>query len=656
MNTYLRSLYFCFFLLPFVAMGQVSPTASFHMERDGGVKWNECAADIGSIYTITQAKATFGSFYTRYMAEGQVDPVTYPNHTDANFLKINEYSATWNNYVWAGHAADNIDPQTGKLKPCQSRTNIEGGAGNYNIDYHLDYAFGHYKGQGSSVSYHGGTVQQGSTSLVLDVANWVDNPKNMSIFIGATWGREDLSSYQEAFVLSDVRLIGSKSSEFYNPAIESSGILTWDPGSVSKIENVFAEDFNTAGLHCVRGTCLSVENCTWFRNNLAGVWLQGGGMHNFYGVQEFDENPTCFYVSPGHSRDGGSTFECTYTKTESGIAAGRTTDKDQLLLDGEGWGVFHFGTVSYSNVDDIQYTMIRWNGNVNSSAIGIDKVRIWGGLFNIMHDLANNKVCRTDCGTNYGGCWFSEIHDFEWSGQGGGKFQFKHIPLPNVVSNVSDARYESLPVEPNSGDMIGTYGEATGKPAYKYGQYAGVVVPPPTGTPCTGWSTGTWSTCTNGQQTRTVVPAPGGCNTTPSGTKPAESQTCTITPGTWTELWKGTTVTKSTCTPVANKVATQVRLTNWKPSAGGRIVGTGVGKPSVELWNGDFYFNNAKCTSSVGKITLGQLYPSVTITLPKDASGNAIQITIVAAWQVKCESTFSYDGACPGQCTKLEAQ
>ena len=45
---------------------------------------------------------------------------------------------------------------------------------------------------------------------------------------------------------------------------------------------------------------------------------------------------------------------------------------------------------------------------------------------------------------------------------------------------------------------------------------------------CTGWKTGTWGTCTNGTQTRSVTKSPAPCTGTPAN-KPNASRNCTIT-------------------------------------------------------------------------------------------------------------------------------
>jgi hypothetical protein len=76
----------------------------------------------------------------------------------------------------------------------------------------------------------------------------------------------------------------------------------------------------------------------------------------------------------------------------------------------------------------------------------------------------------------------------------------------------------------------------------------------------------------------------------------------------------------------------------------GRIVGTGNGKPSLQLWpDGAFYWNNTKVVSSLtAPVKVNTTYPSVTITIP--------QSTITAIWQTDC----SQGGALPGNCTRVE--
>jgi hypothetical protein len=106
----------------------------------------------------------------------------------------------------------------------------------------------------------------------------------------------------------------------------------------------------------------------------------------------------------------------------------------------------------------------------------------------------------------------------------------------------------------NSGVNVGLtrdfIGNSVGNiPSIGIYQYGGSVAP----TPCT-FAYGTWTTCTNGTQTRTYTSTPAGC----TGVPPSDSITrtctspivpCTFTYGTWTTCTNGTQTRTYTSTP-----------------------------------------------------------------------------------------------------------
>lgn len=585
---------------------------TFDLAKDYGIAWNTYVPDLSAKYTITTAKAKFPAFYAWWSAAGK---------SDASFLSLSEFVCAHNDAVWRAHAA-------WYTATCQSRAYVIDPHGRYAIDFPLMVAFGEYHGQGTSAFYAGGTIPQGGTELYVDHSGWMGDAKTKNIFQSNTWGREDLYSYNESFVIDGYRLVGMKTGETYDANVESSGIAIWDAGSTSRIGRIFVENFNTAGIHLVRGTPATVDLVTSFRNNLAGVYLEGGGMHHF-GTMEFDENPAMFYVRGGHGRSGATCLQVDYVKAETGIAPGRSTAKYQMVMDAEGWINAHFSSISYASVGAIPHAMFRVKGDVNSSNVKVDNVQLFGPCFAWMQDVKNGKLWPITApgGLNLNGYWGTPQHGFSWSSDGTFTADFGGVvtPIP-CASN----RLDGVNVDPMTGAPVTQWNHAAGTPDYPWDN-AGSTPPPPT--PCTGWTVGAWSTCTNGTQTRTVTPSPAGCTGTPTVVKPAESQACTVTTPTtkWASSWASPlTLTPTYCVQVNVPGVTTVELKDFTPSTLNylRIIGWGTG--SLQLWpDGSFRVNGTVCTTSPTTKPVANQKWSGTITLPSAQ-------TVTAIWQVSC--------------------
>ena len=106
---------------------------------------------------------------------------------------------------------------------------------------------------------------------------------------------------------------------------------------------------------------------------------------------------------------------------------------------------------------------------------------------------------------------------------------------------------------------------------------------------------------------------------TPSGTPTPPVDPVPPTTGT-TTVWSGGNVTSTTVVHLAAPITTtKVTVTNLKTTAlsYGRLLGTGAGKPSIQLYpDGYFYLNNAKVSSS--KVVIGVAWSGV-LTVPATA-------------------------------------
>lgn len=504
-----------------VGYGQI---LSYKLETDFGVTWQNNTDQISTRYSLNEAKREFRAWYDRYNAEFQVDPVNYPNRNDENFMKQSILTAAWNEAIWRNHANIHIGTRQDGSKfliTCQSRSNIEVGAGDYVADIPLAIAHGQYTGHGSSAFYtngsqtNNGTVPQGSTQIRLDKEGWLGNPKQKFIFRSSTWGREDLQSYQESFSLTKFRLKGQEAQASFTGDDMEAGVAVWDMGSVSSISYIFAENFGTAGIYHVRGTPGTVNTITSFRNGLAGVLIEGGGTFSYSGSNEFDENPAMFHTRAGYGRPGWCSLTTSgQIKGETGIAPARPISVWQRLLVSEDGGNFNFETVNYAAVNGFPHTLIYINPRVNSSFINIDMLHLFGPCYALIHDAANLELWLTDApgGLNKNGYWTTRHKNLVWQSQDGGVMKSSFLETQPVP--VGREPLFGLPANNDTGSPIGTWDNVNSLPRYTY---LGQTTQPPPPVPCT-WNCTEWdSTCVDGILTRTrTCTSQGNCTNTPS--------------------------------------------------------------------------------------------------------------------------------------------
>jgi hypothetical protein len=505
--------------------------ATYHLEQDFGLRWDAHVHDIGTKYTLTEAKTKYGKWYARWVAEGQVDPVTYPGRTDANFMLQSEFVAAFNEAIWRNHAAGHINPSNNTLILCQSRSNVNAGAGRYVVDLPNTLGHGNYTGHGSSGFYTNGgssttgTIAQGGTELVLDVAGWLGNPNEMFIFRSSTWGRDELQSYQEAFSLNKFRLVGGSTQANNTGTKLQAGVAAWDMGSVSSINYIFAENFGTAGFYFVRGTPGTINTITSFRNGLAGVLIEGGGMFNFQGTCEFDENPAMFHTRSGHGRPGWCSVSATAVKGETGLAPGREIPVFQALLVSEEGGDYHFSKVDYAAVNSFPHHLVYINPKVNASMVKVGLLHLFGPCYALVHDAKAGKLWRTDGQVNKNGYWGTRTKDFVYESGGGGNLYTSTVTVTPIAAG--STRMSGLLVDNNTGGPIGTWDHVAGTPAYQYLGASGPPPPPPPPPPATcTYTTSNWGPCVNGIEVRTVTSSPQGC----TGTPPSTTRPCTVAP------------------------------------------------------------------------------------------------------------------------------
>jgi hypothetical protein len=493
---------------------------------------NDTLTDAG--FSNAQAQAAFQYFWARWQAIGG-------NIT--TFMQLTCMTAAISDAIWSGHAA-------AYTATCQSRVNINIPAGRYEINFPLPLAFGIYSGQGSSEFFtngpdFGGTFGQGSTSLHLDQARWLGDDED-AIWQSGTWGDENLFGYNEAFQLLNMRLVGNKASNVYNPLLLKCGVQVWDMGSNAFIHNVFADDFEGAGFHHVRGTYVNYGQAASFNNNLAAFWLEGGGQHNFNSV-ESDECPAVFRVEGGYGRVGSTSFHCSWYKSETGPAPNRPVGKGTMVMDAQGWVQASFGHIQYAAVNGAPHCMFRINADFNNTGtlsnscqVSVDMFALFGPCYGLLHDVFNRKMWINDALSgqfNKNGYFRTRVKNFRWTSELGGAL-ISDFFQPVLVTNMATGRLGTLAVDNNTGAFIGAWDNQAGTPPYTIAPPAGEgsVPPPPPPPPPIGIPTNIVvslnpTTVVLGQtsQASVVVTDQFGNTITPAGTWSIVSGSATIT-------------------------------------------------------------------------------------------------------------------------------
>ena len=486
-------------------------------------------------FSQAQAQAAFQYFWSRWQAIGR-------NITD--FMQLTCMTAAISDAIWSGHAA-------AYTATCQSRVNIDIPAGRYIINYPLPLAFGIYSAQGSSEFFtngpdYGGTFGQGSTSLHLaDEADWL-GAEDDGIWQSGTWGDENLFGYNEAFQLLNMRLVGNKASNVYDPTKLRCGVQVWDMGSNAYIHNVFADDFEAAGFHHVRGTYVNYGQAASFNNNLAAFWLEGGGQHNFNSI-ESDECPAVFRVEGGYGRVGSTSFHCSWYKSETGPAPNRPVGKGTMVMDAQGWVQASFGHIQYAAVNSAPHCMFRINADFNNTGtlsnscqVTVQMFALFGPCYGLLHDVFNRKMWINDALSgqfNKNGYFRTRVKNFRWTSELGGTL-ISDFFQPVLVTNMAPGRLGTLAVDNNTGAFIGSWDNQAGTPPYLIAPPAGEgsVPPPPPPPPPVGVPTNIVvslnpTTVVLGQtsQASVVVTDQFGNTITPAGTWSIVSGSATIT-------------------------------------------------------------------------------------------------------------------------------
>lgn len=490
------------------------------------ITWRDTTV-IGADMTYAQAKTRWPAWvgYMEYIG------------ASSKVLNIRKFAASWNNAVWAN---DNGPGVTDYRDGCSSRANLSVPFGVYRVDIELIQPQGVVWGEGSQGFVHSWVIKPGGTTLIYDHAGWDGDPDKRYLIKDQTWGRVDNFGYTEGAQLHGFKIMG-QGTGLYDPSYHFSAIGAWKRGEVSNIADVFIYNANNYGIEMggqFHATFYS-ERVSIFKCGLGAYGVIGGG-HMQVHMGSFDDNPAVFHCLPDASGSigNGTAIKLYGGKMETGqnLNAERPYSRGQLLVDGEGWIKFDSYGLAYSRVNTKPHLLFRVKSVASPAPPGRPanqpqecRINMFGTTwFNcpayLLHDRNKGELIPMDIPAGSDAV-NSSISSFSWSGTKGVTWSpgVTLTPIPATC----DQRLAPLPRDPMTGNLVGSWSGCT--PLYSYttpiASEGGPVQPPPTTTPCT-YTTGPWSTCVNGTQTRTVTASPAGC----TGTPPPSSQPCTVAP------------------------------------------------------------------------------------------------------------------------------
>jgi hypothetical protein len=394
--------------------------------------------------------------------------------------------------IWSGSATDISNLNS----PCTSRVNVRIPPGRFLINYQLPLAFGTYTGHGSSEWFTngfpnawGGTFGQGGTSLHVDRANWLGR-NDGAIWESTTWGNLTLFSYNENFQLLNMRLVGNKELNYFDVTKLICGVNVWDMGSNAVIDNIFADDFEAACFHFVRGTYSHIRQAAGFRSNLASIWCHGGGQLTVE-TYETDECPAAVRMERGYQRPANNSIHFNFLKMETGIAPSRPDPKGMMVLDAKGWVRAHFDYIQYAAVRQFPHAMFRVDGRgidfpisgtntfSQSSEVSVDMFSMFGPCYGILHDVGNGRMWLHDGTLNQNGYVNTRVRGFRWRSGNGGELITPFGIAPTLVTGMAQGRFSPLAIDPMTGAPIGAWNNTAGTPAYEGQGFSGPYGEPP---------------------------------------------------------------------------------------------------------------------------------------------------------------------------------
>jgi hypothetical protein len=474
----------------------------------------------------------------------------------ATFQNFTVASAVLNQAHWEGNGAG-FAPGTQST----SRNNVEripGGV--YDINVGITVLQGRFIGGGTSIGLNGNA----STELRYDHARWMDPRSVRAVIVSANWGT---NTYLESAYISDVRVNG-RGPNWKDASYDQHGICLQIMGETAAIGRVYVESCNGHGVWVNGAGPGRVEHLTTFDNALAGLYAtsekSGGTNGNSLGFLEIqhisgDNNGWVVLTRNGPHMGIG------YLKNEDGLSAQRgRPKKGQVSIEAHGWV-----NINVQNLTDAIHgasgPTIVVNSTANKSRLSVQHYvqasnngSVDEGRSALVMDLRTKQAWRP---TNQNAGEYA-VMDFRWVGHGNASSFTCSEPGETIAHNFS--------TRPGLATTYAGYNYAAGTPVWD--PTGGTTAPPPA--PTCQWVMGTpgaWSTCANGQQTRSTpyVSSLAGC--TPTDPKPAdriETQACGTTPppngSIIATLTNYTNNDPNRSVPVSWKGAKRIRFTNLR--------------------------------------------------------------------------------------------
>jgi hypothetical protein len=432
--------------------------------------------------------------------------------TDAEIMSLSHAEAAWHNAFWSGENGNYSSQAPGHA------INIEVPAGKFPVTFPLPFAQGVYKGQGSRFHDNSGTHSYGSTMWYVNHTGWkASKSVDRIILRSANWGVDGgYGAWVHHYRIEGMMFDGNRRTKWMPTAPgESAGIGAWDSGEASTIANCYFDNFEKDGILLVRGTPVNIFACSMFNTSRFGLAIVGGGSVTVTSISGDESGIGLIGSIPGYGRPSNTRLAVFGAKQETSTSGEFRPWKGSNFLYAEGWITATIHGVSYASGWVNPYDFITWvrDPNVgNHSSITVTGTHFFGNAPRcLFYEQDRNAEYLFE-----GNAWQHAMQSFTWhevEGLQGLTTAWKTITP--VIRTGAKGRLQH----------VGPDGATSWATAGIYDPTGGVVAPPPQPTPC-AYTTGNWSECVNGTQTRTVTASPAGC----TGTPPASTQPCTVTP------------------------------------------------------------------------------------------------------------------------------
>jgi hypothetical protein len=485
--------------------------------------------------------------------------------TDAEVLSLYYAEAAWSDLFWRAQNGD-----YNAIAPGHA-ANIHVRNGKYPVTFPMPFAQGQYTGEGCSYSYTSGTHNYGATEFYVDTAKWNSNRSADRIILrSANWGVEaGPGAWVHHYRIDGIRFNGMRRTAWVpTGTAESAGVAAWDSGEASSIQNCYFNDWERDGILLVRGTPVAIYNCSMFTTSRFGVAIVGSGSVSCYNISGDESGMALVGSIAGYGRPGSTRLAVFGAKQETATSEPFKPWKGSSFLYAEGWINATIEGVSYASGWIKPYDFISWRRDPsvgNFSSITVSGTHFFGEAPRcLFYDESKQLEYRFE-----GNAWQNSMQSWTWHETQGLKTDWATV-LPTVRTN-----------KPGRLQHVGPDGAASWDVAPIYsptGSHLGTVTQPPTTTPCT-YTTGAWSACVNGQQTRTVTATPAGC----AGTPPASTQTCTTTTPPSTTTRGRWTFNSGTANPIAAAIGPAMPAVAGSATVSGGLLRNSNGNSSWTL-------------------------------------------------------------------------